>query len=129
MIAKNNGAKTAKKILIAEDEASLAKALALKLGGLGFGVKVATDGEEALVELKKNHYDLLLLDLMMPKLDGFGVLAAMKTWKSKPLVLISSNLSQKSDRDKAIKLGAKDFLVKADVSLKAVVETINKMLK
>lgn len=120
--------KNHKKILIAEDENAIAKALQLKLEHLGFNVELASNGEEALEALKKTKFDLMLLDIMMPKVDGFGVLAGLKSLNYKPIVLISSNLSQSSDRDKAIGLGADDFLVKSDVSLKEIVDKINEAL-
>jgi DNA-binding response OmpR family regulator len=122
MTAKN------KKILIAEDENAIAKALQLKLEHLGFEVELANNGEEALKALKKTKFDLMLLDIMMPKIDGFGVLAGLKDLDYKPIVLISSNLSQSSDHDKAVSLGADDFLVKSDVSLKEIVEKVNAAL-
>lgn len=118
----------AKKILIAEDEATLSKALQLKLANLGFEVTVANDGAEALDNLKTKSFDLVLLDLMMPKIDGFGVLTEKKSWKNKPIVFINSNLSQKIDIDKALELGADDFLVKSDISLKDIVDKINSKL-
>ncbi|MEI6378455.1 MAG: response regulator [Candidatus Falkowbacteria bacterium] len=117
-----------KKILIAEDEASLSKALSLKLANLGFEVELAEDGAQALSLLKSKSFDLMLLDLMMPKLDGFGVLAEKKDWKSKPVVFVSSNLSQQSDKTKALEAGADQFLVKSDVSLKELVNKINEAL-
>jgi len=118
-----------KKILIAEDESAIGKALQLKLQHLGFQVDLASNGEEALIALKKLKYDLLLLDIMMPKVDGFGVLEGLKELDYKPVVFISSNLSQVSDRDKAVNLGADDFLVKSDVSLKEIVEKVKEALK
>lgn len=121
--------KTNKKILIAEDDTSLSKALNLKLSSLGFDVEVATDGEDALMHLKKTQYDLLLLDLMMPQVDGFGVLEELKKSKHKPVVFVNSNLSQASDKAKAMKLGADDYLVKSDISLKEIVAKITKALK
>lgn len=117
-----------KKILIAEDEASLSKALQLKLSNLGFEVVLAEDGAMALDYLQKSDFDLVLLDLMMPKIDGFGVLSQKASWHSKPVVFINSNLSQKADIEKAQKLGADDFLVKSDLSLKDIVEKINAKL-
>lgn len=118
-----------KKILIAEDEPAIAKALELKLKHIGFEVKVANNGEEALAELKAHKYDLLLLDIMMPKVDGFGVLEGLKELDYKPIVFISSNLSQSSDRDRAVNLGADDFLVKSDVSLKEIVDKVSDALQ
>jgi len=120
---------SSKKILIAEDEPAIGKALQLKLQHLGFAVTLAFDGEEALTALKQDKYDLMLLDIMMPKLDGFGVLAGMKELDYKPVVFISSNLGQSSDRDRATNLGADDFLVKSDVSLKEIVDKVKEALK
>lgn len=117
-----------KRILIAEDEVSLSKALSMKLTSIGFEVTVAEDGQEALDQLKKNSFDLILLDLMMPKLDGFGILAEKKSWKSQPVVFVNSNLSQQSDVDKALSAGADQFLVKSDISLRDIVTKINEAL-
>lgn len=117
-----------KKILIAEDEPAIGKALQLKLQHLGFEVALAANGEEALEALKQAKYDLMLLDIMMPKLDGFGVLAGLKELDYKPIVFISSNLSQQSDRDRATNLGANDFLVKSDISLKEIVDKVKDAL-
>ncbi len=119
---------TTKKILIAEDENAIGMALQLKLQHLGFEVEVATNGEEALIALKKTKFDLMLLDIMMPKVDGFGVLAGLKELDYKPIIFISSNLSQLSDREKAVELGADDFLVKSDVSLKEIVDKVRQAL-
>lgn len=118
-----------KKILIAEDDASLSKALKLKLTSLGFEVSVAADGEEALTLIKQKPFDLMLLDLMMPNVDGFGVLEELKKVKHKPVVFVNSNLSQASDKDRAIKAGADEYLVKSDISLKEIVAKIAKALK
>jgi len=119
----------AKKILIAEDDGSLSKALKLKLASLGFDVTVAEDGEEAVIRIKRQTFDLLLLDLMMPQLDGFGVLEQMKKMKNRPVVFVNSNLSQAADKDRALKLGADAYLIKSDISLKEIVEKITKALK
>lgn len=119
----------AKKILIAEDDLSLSKALKLKLASLGFEVEVAEDGEEALAMIKAKNFDLMLLDLMMPKVDGFGVLEELKKIKRKPIVFVNSNLSQAADKDKAMKAGADQYLVKSDISLKEIVAKITKALK
>lgn len=119
----------AKKILIAEDDLALAKALKLKLTSLGFVAEVVADGEEALAAVKSRTYDLMLLDLMMPKVDGFAVLEALKKVKNRPIVFVNSNLSQSADKAKVIKLGADEYLVKSDVSLKQIVDKINQALK
>lgn len=113
-----------KRILIAEDEKSIAKALQLKLSSLYTTVNVAKNGEEALMMLAKDPYDVLLLDLMMPLKNGFDVLEALKTQKNKPVIIVSSNLSQEEDISKAKKLGATDYYVKSNTPIIEVVKKI-----
>ena len=121
-------AKNAKKILIVEDDKPMSRALELKLNNSGFTVKAVYDGEEAVAELSKNKYDLMLLDLMMPKMDGFGVLAALKEKKIKLPIIVSTNLSQESDVARAKSLGAADYFIKSDTPISAVVEHVKKVL-
>jgi CheY-like chemotaxis protein len=119
-----------KKILIAEDEKPMAKALELKLKGSGFEAKAVFNGVEALAEMEKEKYDLLLLDLMMPVMDGFGVLEALKNKPdNKTLVIVSSNLSQAEDINRAKALGAVDYFVKSDTPISEVVNHIKAALK
>ncbi|MCX6723243.1 MAG: response regulator, partial [Candidatus Staskawiczbacteria bacterium] len=82
------------KILIAEDERAIAGALNLKLNHEGFESKVALNGREAMDNLQNEKFDLLILDLMMPQLDGYGVLTEMKEKGIKIPVIVASNLSQ-----------------------------------
>lgn len=119
---------TAQKILIAEDEKPMARALEIKLNKVGFETTVVFDGVEAISELTSNKYDLLLLDLMMPNKDGFSVLEDIKTKKIKVPVIVSTNLNQKDDIEKAMSLGAKDYFVKSDTPISDVVEHIKKVL-
>ncbi|HOX60779.1 MAG TPA: response regulator [Candidatus Magasanikbacteria bacterium] len=118
----------AKRILIAEDEKPMARALELKLTGAGFEVAVANDGEEAIATEKKFKPDLILLDLMMPKKDGFEVLADLKAEGSKTPVIVSSNLSQEDDFKRAKDLGAVDYFVKSDTPINQVVLNVKKAL-
>ncbi|MFH1292152.1 MAG: response regulator [bacterium] len=117
-----------KKILIVEDEEPMARALVLKLNKEGYEAISAENGAKALEVLDKEKFDLILLDLMMPKLDGFGVMAEMKKRKIKIPVIVSSNLSQESDFKKAKEMGAKDFFVKSDTPLVQVIEHIKEAL-
>src|SRR3989339_986496 len=117
-----------KKILIAEDEKPMARALEIKLNKAGFETVVVFDGVSALKELVANKYDLLLLDLMMPNKDGFSVLTDMKESKIKVPVIVSTNLNQKEDIEKALSLGAKDYFVKSDTTISEVVEHVKKIL-
>jgi len=116
-----------KKILIAEDEKPMARAMKLKLENEGYIADIANNGNEAVEGLKKG-YDLLLLDLMMPELDGFGVLEARKKNNIKTPVIVSSNLSQQEDFARAKELGAVDYFVKSDTPLTEVIERVKKAL-
>lgn len=121
-----------KHILIVEDEKALSHALDVKLRGEGFNVTIAEDGEEALREIKGGQFDLVLLDIIMPRMDGFTLLEMFKEagsrWKTVP-VLVLSNLGQKEEVDRAMELGATDFLVKANSPFPKIIKTINSILK
>lgn len=122
------GEKLSKKILIVEDEKPISKALELKLSISGYNVRCAFDGIEAIELLKKEKFDLILLDLMMPKKDGFTVLQEMKDKGIKVPVIVSSNLSQSEDFSKAKQLGAVDFFVKSNTPIVEVVNNIKKIV-
>lgn len=121
--------KRPKKILIVEDEKPMAQVLELKLTHSGFETKVVFDGEAALKVLKKEKFDLIILDLVLPKMNGFAVLAQLKKRKIKTPVIVASNLGQKEDIERARKLGVRDYFVKADVSIAKVVDHVKKALK
>jgi|SRR3989339_1306280 len=116
--------KKLQRILIVEDEKPMAHALELKLNHSGFETVVAFDGETALENLKKQKFDLVLLDLMIPKLDGFGVMKAMKENKDKTPVIIASNLGQDDDAQKAKTMGAAWYFVKSDTPINKIVDYI-----
>ncbi len=117
-----------KKILLAEDEEFVARSYIRKLQVEGFEVLHAHNGEEVLKILTTEKPDLMLLDLMMPLKTGFEVLTEIKengTEEVKKIpIVVASNLGQKSDIDTALSLGAVDFLVKSNISLKELVEKI-----
>lgn len=117
------------KILIAEDERPIANALSLKLTHEGFDVKISSNGKEALSELESEPFDLLILDLMMPEIGGFEVLARIKEKNIKVVVFVASNLSQAEDIKKAKELGAIDFFVKSDTPVSEIVLKIKKYFK
>lgn len=117
------------KILVAEDEKPMAKALTYKLNKSGFDAKPVFNGQEALDELQKEKYDLMILDLMMPVMDGFMLLGELKAKDIMLPVIVASNLGQENDISEAKKLGAIDYIIKADTPLLEVVERINKILK
>lgn len=118
-----------KRILIAEDELPIASALELKLQHSGFETVHAIDGEVAIAELKSGKFDLVILDLMMPKLDGFGVLTEMKKLGMTTPVIVASNLSQPEDEKKAKDMGAADFFIKSNVPLSELVVKVQAIVK
>lgn len=120
---------TKKKILIVDDEKPIVRTLTIKLNMAGFETKSVSDGEEALKILEKEKFDLILLDLVMPKIDGFTVLEEIAARKIKSKIVVTSNLSLEEDVQRAKKLGAVDYFVKSDVPIVEVVERIKKILK
>jgi DNA-binding response OmpR family regulator len=119
------------KILLIEDNPAMNKVYRNRLTSEGFEVVSAMDGQEGLDAAIKDKPDIVLLDLVMPKMDGFDVLVEIrkKYSKKKLPVIILSNLGQKSDIEKADKLGSNDYLVKADFSLIDAVKRIRQHLK
>lgn len=119
-----------KKILVAEDDLFLANAFKAKLSKVGFELEIAQDGEETMQKITTFQPDALLLDLMMPKKDGFAVLEELRRderYKSMPII-VASNLGQQEDIDRAMKLGASGYVVKSNLSLSQLVEKINAFL-
>lgn len=119
---------TQKRILIIDDEKPMARALELKLSHLGFNAKSANNGAEALKLLKKEPFDLILLDLVMPVLDGFGVLQALQDRKNTTPTIVLSNLGQDEDEKRARDMGAKDFFIKSNTPIAEIVERVKTFL-
>ena len=114
-----------KHVLIVEDEKPLSHAMELKLKSEGFATTVATNGQEALDLLKSQQFDVVLLDLMMPTVDGFQVLQQVQSLSQKPsAVFVLSNLSQHEDEERVLSLGAKKFFIKSDTSLSTIVDEV-----
>lgn len=115
------------KVLVAEDDNFLMSAYSAKLTKEGFEFKVASDGEELLELLKTFTPDVILLDLVMPRKDGFATLEEIKKtdgFKDIP-VIVASNLGQKEDIERAKSLGAADFVTKSNLSMGDLVAKIN----
>lgn len=112
------------KILIADDNKAISMTLELKLKQEGFEIKVVPNGKEVLDLLEKEKFDLLILDLMMPELNGFGVLLGLKEKGIKIPVIVSSELSQTEDINRVKELGAVDFFIKSNMSMTEMVEKI-----
>lgn len=119
------------KILVVEDDIMLNKIYQTKLSMLGYQVLAAYDGEEGLTMMSAHQPHLVLLDLMLPKKNGFEVLEAAKQNMaiSRIPVIILSNLGQESDIRRGTELGAVDFLVKSNVKLETVVDKIGIVLQ
>lgn len=117
-----------KTILIVDDESSLAKVLNLKLTAEGFNVVIALNGQDALDQAEKNHFDLILLDLVMPILDGFEVLEKLKQTGNSTPIIVASNLSQEEDINKVKELGALKFFVKSSTPLHVLVDNVKEVL-
>lgn len=119
------------KILIAEDDKFLSTAYRAKFSKLGHELIFASDGQETLTLVESKMPNLILLDIMMPKKDGFEVLTELKKNPkyAKIPVIVASNLGQKEDKDKAASLGANDFIVKSEISLDDLAKKVNSYLK
>ena len=113
-----------KKILIIEDEKPLAHALELKMTHEGYETTVASTGTQGLKEAATGKYDLVLLDLILPEVDGFTILQELRDKKANTVVIILSNLGQDEDRKKAEEFGVKKYLVKSNVPLADIVKVV-----
>jgi DNA-binding response OmpR family regulator len=124
-----------KKILLVEDDPFLIDIYQKKLKDSGFKVEVAKDGEKALEVLKEKNFDLMLLDIVLPKIDGWKILEEIREMKKekkdleKMKIVIWSNLGEKEDIKKGLSLGATSYLIKANFTPSEVVREIEKLLK
>lgn len=120
-----------KKILIVEDDRFLRELIVRKLTNEGYETVEAVDGEQGLQKTKETKPDIVLLDLILPGIDGFEVLALKKddpTIAAVPVIILS-NLGQKEDVEKGIALGATDYLIKAHFTPGEIVEKVRNILK
>jgi len=120
-----------KKVLVIEDDQFLAKVYLIKLKKEGYDVEMAYDGNEGIEAMKKKIPDIVLLDLILPGIDGFEVLKKMKADPklAKIPVIILSNLGQEEDIERGKKLGADDYFVKANTALSSIVKKIKEYAK
>jgi|SRR3989344_1455803 len=119
------------KVLIVDDDEFLLEMYALKFKESGFVVEIAKNGEEAVQKAKEVSPDVMLLDVVMPRMDGFDVLRVLRKENIAPraVVLILTNLGQKDDFDRGIKLGATDYIVKAHYTPSEVVKKVQSLLE
>ena len=121
----------AKKILIVDDDLYIRELYEEVLKGEGYEVDAAVDGEDGLGRLKQGGYDLVLLDVMMPKIDGLGVLDGLqKTPAQKPNgpIILLTNLGHDPIIKEAMNKGAVSFLIKADLTPDQLVEHLKKFV-
>lgn len=118
------------RILLVEDDDLLVRLYQRKFALDGYDVRVARDGEEALVAVGKEPPDLILLDIMMPNMDGIDVLKRLKSHaETRPIpIVMLTNLSAEADVEKALELGAAAYLVKSDVLPNVVVAKVKEVL-
>jgi DNA-binding response OmpR family regulator len=120
-----------KKILIIEDDKFLAKMLSRSLESEKYEVTLAGNGKEGLGKILQNGIDLVLLDVMLPDMDGFDLLEKIRgevKVRELPIIIIS-NLGQPEDVQRGKSLGAKDYLIKSDLSLDEILEKVKMYLK
>jgi len=120
----------AKKILVVEDDKFLRELITRKLDEEGYNTVEALDGEEGSKKVKEEKPDLVLLDLILPGMDGFEVLGGIKQnpQTSSVPVIVFSNLGQTEDVERGMKLGAADYMVKAHFTPMEIIEKVKKVL-
>ncbi len=120
-----------KTILLVEDDSFVSDIYQTKLGSEGFEIMVAENGLEAIKRLKVKIPDLILLDIVMPYMDGMETLEKIKSensWKNIPVILLT-NLSEKEKIEEALNIGANDYMVKSHFTPSEVISKINSILK
>ena len=120
-----------KTILLTEDDPFLIDIYSTKLRESGFKLDVATDGEQCLAKLRQRKPEVLVLDIVLPKLSGWEVLEKMKQDKrfNGIKIIVLSNLGQREEIEKALRLGATEYLIKAHYTPSQVVGEIKKILE
>ena len=124
-------AEAKKRVLLVEDDLMIVDMYKIRLEEDGFEVFVTDKGSEALSIAEKEQPDLVLLDIILPEIDGFAILQLLKeNVKTKKIpVILLTNLGQESDRQKGLKLGAADYFVKAQFTPANVIAAVNKIIK
>jgi DNA-binding response OmpR family regulator len=119
-----------KKILIVDDDTTFVKTLGDTLKALNYSVLIANDGEEGLIAVEKETPDLIILDLLMPRLGGMDFLKMLHKDKdvNKIPVLISSNFSGSDKVNEGVEFGVRGYIVKSEESLKTIVSAIESII-
>lgn len=116
------------KVLIIEDEPAIARVLDLKLKQIGVITSVAKDGNLALDTIKSQDFDCILLDLMLPGVDGFTILEEIRSKSKLTKVIIMTNLGQPEDKARVEKLGITAYYVKSEVSISQLTDSVKQIL-
>lgn len=120
-----------KTVLIVDDDEFLLEMYTLKFKEEGFSVEIAQTGKDAIQKANTLVLDVILLDIVLPEMDGFEVLQEIRNNKQKtprPFIIMLTNLSQKDDTERGMRLGADDYVVKAHFTPSEVVEKVKKLL-
>ncbi len=116
-------------ILIAEDDAVLREVYTKKFTISGYSIRTAENGEEAIAEIQKKEPDILILDINMPILDGFGVLERYpKGQRSFPIIMLT-NFGDDKNRVRGQELGADDYFIKSEMTIRKLLEMVETLLK
>jgi DNA-binding response OmpR family regulator len=115
-------------ILIAEDDAVLRNLYVKKFSVAGYEVRTAEDGEEALALVKQEAPDIAILDIHMPKLDGFQVLEQLSAQERSFPVIMLTNFADEHSRERGQALGADNYFVKKDMTIRSLLEMVEKEL-
>jgi len=118
------------KVIIVEDDPMISEIYEKKFTDAGFDVSAVTNGEQVLSLTKTEKVDVILLDIIMPKMDGFEVIRRLRDGSYDPgiKIIVTSNLSSHEDQDKAMQLGANGFVAKSDYSPSAMVAEVNRLI-
>jgi len=129
-VKKSISASDKQSVLVVEDDQFLRDLIVKKLEEEGLKTIQAIDGEEGLRLIRENKPDIVLLDLILPGIDGFEVLKQVKADVSLsdiPIIILS-NLGQKDDIDRGVELGAKDYMIKAHFTPGEIVQKVKEVL-
>jgi DNA-binding response OmpR family regulator len=116
------------KVLLVEDEEAIAKFFELKLKSAGFDVRVVEDGLKALELAEKEKFDVMIVDVIMPKMNGYDFIKKVREKGNVVPIIVSSNLGRKEDRERAISSGANEYFVKATLSFAELILLVEKCL-
>ncbi len=125
-------AKTQSRVLLVEDDMFLRELCVVKLQKADFKVDLAEDGKQGLEKLQENDYDVVLLDIMLPEMDGFELLEQYKEGGgdfNESILIMLTNLSEREQIDRAKKMGADDYIIKAHFAPSEIVEKTKEWLE